>query len=45
MKIIYMESTINLLVQLKGIDYTKELVESGTLKQTEKQLNYLVIED
>lgn len=44
-KIIYLESTLNLIIETQGIETAKELIESGTLKQTDNLLNYLVITD
>lgn len=43
MKIVFMESTLNLLIQLQGIEFTKNLIESGELKRLEEVTNYLVI--
>lgn len=42
-KLIYLESTLNLLIQIEGMEFVKELVESGELKKTEQQFNYLLI--
>jgi len=45
MKIVFMESTLNLIIQLQGIEFTKNLIESGELKKIEEVTNYLVIYD
>lgn len=44
-KIIYLEATINLIIETEGMEVAKELIENGTLKQTDNLLNYLVITD
>lgn len=42
-KVIYLESTINLLIQKYGVEYVKELTEAGEVKQIENLVNYLSI--
>lgn len=42
-KVIYMESTLNLLIQIEGLEYVKQLCESGEIKTLETVTNYLVI--
>jgi hypothetical protein len=44
MKVIYMEDTILLLSQ-KDPQGTQELIQRGTIKKTENNKPYLVIED
>jgi len=43
MKTIYLESTLNLLIHIEGMEYVKELCESGEIKKIEEVTNYLVI--
>lgn len=43
MKVVYMESTLNLLIQVRGMGYTKDLCESGQIKTLEEVTNYLVV--
>ena len=44
MKVVYMEQTINWLAQVDP-ERVNRLIQSGTVKQTESGINYLVIEE
>lgn len=44
MKIIYMDSTIKLIASMDPA-YAQELIKSGTVKETEGKIPYLVIEE
>jgi len=44
MKVIYMEQTINMIAQIDP-ERVNSLIQSGTVKQTESGINYLVIEE
>ena len=44
MKVIYMEQTINMIAQIDPERFNS-LIQSGTVKQTESGINYLVIEE
>lgn len=44
MKIIYTESTLNLLSQLNGIEEINNLVQTGVVKETDG-VKYLVVDD
>lgn len=43
MKVVYTERTLNIMIELYGMDYVKGLTESGDIKQIEEVTNYLVI--
>lgn len=47
MKVIYMESTIQILAHInrENPEYVKSLIESGQVKELEGGQKYLVIED
>lgn len=45
MRIIYLQSTLNLLIQHIGLENVKTLTESGEIKQTETLINYLVTQN
>ena len=45
MKIIYTETTLNLLSQIEGIEEVNNLVQTGVIKETEDKIKYLVVED
>ena len=45
MKTIYLEATLNLLVQMGGAEAVNNLVKAGKVKETEEGLKYLLIEE
>jgi hypothetical protein len=46
--IIYMENTLNYLVESKGIEFVQNLLKSGEVKtiiRKEEKINYLIIKE
>lgn len=46
--IIYMEDTLNYLVESKGVEFVQNLLKSGEVKtiiRKEKEINYLIIKE
>lgn len=41
-KVIYLEKTLNLLIEKEGLEYTQNLVESGEIKRIEELTTYLL---